>query len=62
MLRVSGEAANINFIVWFELIGARTHDLPHNDSLLYILTSLYAIIILLSHTQILYVLNAHQTY
>ena len=38
------------------------YNILHSDSLLYILTSLYAIIILLSHTQILYFLNGHQTY
>jgi hypothetical protein len=24
------EATNTNFIVWFDLIGTRTHDLPHS--------------------------------
>ena len=41
---------------------SQEYNILHSDSLLHILTSLYAIIILLSHTQILYFLNAHQTY
>ena len=41
---------------------SQKYNTLHSASLLYILTSLYAIIILLSHTQILYFLNAQQTY
>ena len=41
---------------------SQKYNTLHSASLLYILTSLYAIIILLSHTQILYFLTAHQTY